>query len=123
MSTLLLKTYSGSKILQFDTRSSFLVKIYIIFYCQYAEFRNAAYQKIHLNLLQSFLKIKLKPHSQLSLFLCFESLELTIPSSRKNVSNMLCLIMKILAEKNTLISLASVFDRSLILSGLWPKPS
>ena len=113
MSTLLLKTYSGSKILQFDTRSSFLVKIYIIFYCQYAEFRNAAYQKIHLDLLQSFLKIKLKPHSQLSLFLCFESLELT----------MLCLIMKILAEKNTLISLASVFDRSLILSGLWPKPS
>ena len=118
MSTLLLKTYSGSKILQFDTRSSFLVKIYIIFYCQYAEFRNAAYQKIHLDLLQSFLKIKLKPHSQLSLFLCFESFELTILSSRKNVSNMLCLIMKILAEKNTLISLASVFDRSLILSGL-----
>ena len=47
MPTLLLRTYHDSKILQFDTGSFFLVKIHIIFYCQYAK------------LLQSFLKIKL----------------------------------------------------------------
>ena len=44
----------------------FLLKIHIIFYFQYAKFRNAAYEKIHLDLLQSFLKVKLKAHSQLS---------------------------------------------------------
>ena len=48
----------------------------------------------------SFLKIKLNAHSQLSKkfvdkfcspsFLCFQLPELTILSSRKNVSNMLC---------------------------------
>ena len=72
----------------------------LVFYCQYAKFRNAVYKKVHLDLLQSFLKIKLKAHSQLSLFLRFQSLELTILSSRKNVSNMFCLIMIILTEKN-----------------------
>ena len=45
---------------------TFLVEIHIIFYCQYAKFRSAAYKKVHLDLLQSFLKIKLKAHSQLS---------------------------------------------------------
>ena len=79
---------------------AFLVEIHIIFYCQYAKFRNAVYEKVHLDLLQSFLKIKLKAHSQLSLFLRFQSLELTILSSRKNMSNMFCLIMIILTEKN-----------------------
>ena len=59
MQTLLLGTYNSCKILQFDTGSSFLMKVYIMFYCQYVKFRNAAYEKIHLNLLQSFLKIKL----------------------------------------------------------------
>ena len=43
-----------------------LLKIHIVFYCQYAEFRNTPYQKVHLDLLQSFLKIKLKAHGQLS---------------------------------------------------------
>ena len=57
MTTLLLRTYHGSKILQFDTRSSFLLKINIKFYCQYAEFRIAAYERV-LDLMQSFLKIK-----------------------------------------------------------------
>ena len=66
MSTLLLRIYHGSKILQFDTGISFLVKIHIIFYCQRAKFRNAAHEKVYLGLLQSFLKIKLKAHSQLS---------------------------------------------------------
>ena len=62
----LLRTYHGNKILQFDTGSSFLLKIHINFYYQYAKFRNAAYEKVHLNLLQSFLKIKLKAHRHLS---------------------------------------------------------
>ena len=66
MPTLLLRTYHGSKILQFDTGSSFLSKIHTFFYCQYAEFRNAAYEKVHLDLPQSFLKIKLNASSQLS---------------------------------------------------------
>ena len=43
----------------------FLVEIHIIFYCQYAKFRNARYEKVHLDLLQSFFKMKLKAHSQL----------------------------------------------------------
>ena len=38
MSALLLRTYHGSKILQFDTGSTFLSKIHISFYCQYAKF-------------------------------------------------------------------------------------
>ena len=63
MPTLLLRSFRGSRILQFDTGSSFLLKIHIIFYCQYAKFRNAAYEKFHLDLLQSFLKIKLRAHS------------------------------------------------------------
>ena len=66
MPMLLLRTYHGSKILQFDTGSSFLPKIHINFYYQYVKFRNAAYEKVHLELLQSFLKIKLKAQSQLS---------------------------------------------------------
>ena len=51
--------------LQFETGSSFLQKIHKNFYYQYAIFRNAAYENVHLDLLQSFLKIKLKTHSQL----------------------------------------------------------
>ena len=87
--------------LQFDT-GSFLLEIHIVFYCQYAKCRIATYEKVHLDLLQSFSKIKLKAHSQLSEkfvdkfcspFLC------AILKSHKNVSNMLCLIMKILTEK------------------------
>ena len=42
----------------------FLSKIHIIFYYQYAKFRSAAYEKVHLDLLQSLLKIELKAHSQ-----------------------------------------------------------
>ena len=130
MPTLLLRTYHGSKILQFDTGSSFLLKIRKNFYYQHAKFRNAAYEKVHLDLLQSFLKIKLKAHSQFSKkfvdkfcspsFCTFNHLN-TILSSRKNVSNMLCLIIKILTEKNTLISLTSFFASNPILSGLSPK--
>ena len=45
---------------------AFLMEIHIIFYCQQAKFRNAAYEKVHVDLLQSFLKIKLKAHNQLS---------------------------------------------------------
>ena len=66
MPTLLLRTYHTGKILQFDTGGSFLTKIHINFYCQYAKFRNAAYENIHLDLPQSFLKIKLKAPRQLS---------------------------------------------------------
>ena len=66
MPTFLLRTYHGSKILQLNTGSSFLLKIHINFYYQYAKFRNAAYEKVHFDLLQSFLIIKLKAHSQLS---------------------------------------------------------
>ena len=66
MATLLLRTYHGTKILQSDTGSSFLLKIHINFYYQYAKFGNAAYEKVHLDLLQSFLKIKLQAHNQLS---------------------------------------------------------
>ena len=62
-----------------------------------AKFRNPADEKVHLDLLQSFLKIKLK-----TLFLCFQSPELTILSSRKSVSHILCLIMKILTKKTPL---------------------
>ena len=35
----------------------------MIFYCQFAKFCNAAYEKGHLDLLQGFLKIKLKVRS------------------------------------------------------------
>ena len=66
MATILLRTCHDSKILHFDTGTSFLLKIHINFYYQYAKFRNAAFEKVHLDLLQSFLKIKLKAHSQLS---------------------------------------------------------
>ena len=96
MPTLLVRTYHGSKIC---TGNSFLLKIHITFYCQYAKFRNAAYEKVYLDLLQSFLQIKLKAHGQLSKNLCLQSPELTILNSRKNVSNMLYLIMKILIKK------------------------
>ena len=44
----------------------FLLKIHINFHDQYAKFRSATYEKVHLDLLQSFLKVKLKTHSQLS---------------------------------------------------------
>ena len=60
MPTLLLRTCHGSKILQIDTESSFLLKIYVNFYYQYTKFRNAAYETVHLDLLQ----VKLKAHSQ-----------------------------------------------------------
>ena len=66
MPTLLLRTYHGIKIVQFDTGSSFFLKIHVIFYYQYVEFRIAAYKMVHLDLIQSFLKIKLKGHSQLA---------------------------------------------------------
>ena len=66
MPKLLLRTYHGNKILEFDTGRLFLLKIHINFYYQYAKFRNAAYENVHLDLLQSLLKIKLKAHSQLS---------------------------------------------------------
>ena len=52
MPTFLLRTYHDSKILQFDTGSSFLLKIRINFYYQYAKFPNAAYENVHLDLLQ-----------------------------------------------------------------------
>ena len=67
---LLLRTYHGSKILQLDNESSFLLKIHVIFYCQYAKSGNAAYQKVHLDLLQNFFKIKLKVLSELSKKIC-----------------------------------------------------
>ena len=74
-----------------------------MFYCQYVEFRNAAYEKVHLDLLQNFFKIKLKARSQLTKktvdkFCCPSFC--AILNSRKNVSNMLCLIMKLLTKKN-----------------------
>ena len=65
MSTLLLSTYHGIEILQFDTGSSFLLKIHVIFHCQYSQYSNAAYEKFHLGLLQCFFKIKPKTNSQL----------------------------------------------------------
>ena len=74
----------------------------MIVYCQCAKFGNYAYEKVHLDLLQSFFKIKLKVHSQLSKKFvnkfCSPSFG-AIVSSRKNISSMLCLIMKILTEK------------------------
>ena len=66
MPRLLLRTYHGTKILQFDTGSTFLLKVHVIFYCQYAKFRSAAYEKAHLALLQSIFKISLKVLRQLS---------------------------------------------------------
>ena len=105
MPTILRRTYD-SKTLQFDTRGSFLLKIHIIFCLQYAKFRSAAYEKVHLDLLQSFLKIKPKTHSisLANLQINFEvpfSLELTILSSGENVINMFCLITKIFTTKRS----------------------
>ena len=84
---------------------AFLVEIHIIFYCQYTKFRNAAYEKVHFDLLQSFFKIKIKAHNQLSKKsvnkFCSPSF-CAILNSRKNVSNKLCLIKKILIERNPL---------------------
>ena len=71
-----------------------------------------------------------KAHSQLSekfadkfcSVLSFQSPELTILRSRKNATNMFCLIMKIFTEKKqTSISVISFFASSPILSGLSPK--
>ena len=62
----LLRTYNGSKIQQFYTGSCFLLKVHRSFYYQYAKFRNAAYEKVHLDLLQRFLKTKLTAHIGLS---------------------------------------------------------
>ena len=84
---------------------TFLVEIHI-FYCQYAKVRNDAYEKVHFNLLQSFFKIKITAHSQLFKKrvnkLCSPCF-CAIVISRKNVSNMLCLIMKVLTEKTLFI--------------------
>ena len=66
MPTPLLRTYHGSKIQQFDTGNSLLLKIHTNCYYQYAKFRNATHEKVHLDLLQSFLKIKLTAHIQFS---------------------------------------------------------
>ena len=63
MATFPLRIYHGGKILQFDTERSFLLIILINVYYQYAKIRNAAYRKVHLDLTQSFLKIKLKAYS------------------------------------------------------------
>ena len=75
----------------------------MIVYCQCAKFGNSAYEKVHLDLLQSFFKVKLKVHSQLSKKFvnkfCSPSFGATV-SSRKKISSMLCSIMKILTEKN-----------------------
>ena len=65
MAMCLLRTCHGIKILQFDTGSSSLLKIHRNFYYQYAKLRNAAYEKVHLDILQSFLKTKGKAHSYL----------------------------------------------------------
>ena len=90
----LLKTYHGSKILRFDNESSFLLKIHVIFYCQYAKFCNAAY--VHLDLLQSFFKIKPLVNCSKNLW----SLIFCFSEWPQKVSNKLCLIMNVLAEKN-----------------------
>ena len=95
---------------------AFLVEIHIIIYCQCTKLRNAAYEKVHTDLLQSFFKIKLKALSQHSKKFvdkfCNPSFG-AIVSSRKNVSNIICLVMKILTKKTTnLISLTSYFRLS-----------
>ena len=133
MPTLLLRTCHGSKILQFDTGSSFLS--FIANMPNPVVLRMKKFISIYFKV---FLKIKLKGHSQFSkkfvdkfcspTFCAFNNfnhmLELTILSSSKNVSNMFCLIMKILTNrKKTLISLTSFFASSHILSGLSPKIS
>ena len=104
---------------------AFLVEIHIIFYCQYAKFRNAAYEKVHLDLLQSFFKIKLKAHSQLSEKcvdkFCSPSF-CAILSSRKNVSNVLCLIMKILIKKTPLYHSLSSSPAALFYLDYHPSP-
>ena len=67
------------------------METHIIVFCQYAKFRNAAYEKVHLDLLQNLFKIKLKAHSQLFKKcvdkFCSPSFR-AILSRRKNVSNM-----------------------------------
>ena len=60
MQSLLLTIYHGSKILQFLTEDSCNLLLPI------CKFRNATYEKVHLDLLQSIFKIKLKVLSQLS---------------------------------------------------------
>ena len=69
MPTLLLRTDHGTKILQFDSGSSFLLKIHKNFCYQYVKFRNAVYKKVHLDLLQRFLKIKLIVNSLKNLWI------------------------------------------------------
>ena len=65
MPTLLLRIYHGGEILQFDTGSSFLINSHSLLLA-ICEIPQCAYEKVHVDLLQSFLKIKLKAHSQLS---------------------------------------------------------
>ena len=47
MLALLLRTYHGSKILQFDTESTFLSNTHISFYCQYAKFSKLLMAKVN----------------------------------------------------------------------------
>ena len=49
---------------KFCTGSSFLLEIHI-FHCQYVKFCNATHEKVHLDLFQSFVKIKLNAHNEL----------------------------------------------------------
>ena len=60
MPKLLLRTYFGIKILQIHTGGSFLLKIHVIM----PNYEMLRVKRFILNLLQSFLKIKLKVYSQ-----------------------------------------------------------
>ena len=126
MSILLLRTYYGSKILQFDTRNSILRKIYIIFYCQQAKFPNAAHEKVHLDLLKSLLKIKLNAHSQLSKKFVdklyspsfFAVNHLNYSEQPQNGQQHVLFSYEEINRKKSLILLISFFGSSPILSGL-----
>ena len=112
MTTLLLRTYHGSKILQFDTGSSFLLKIHIIFYRRYAKFN--VFQKLSQRLIVNSLK-NLWINSVVS-FLCSQLPELTILNSHKNVNKCLFNYEDINRKKKTLTSLTSFFANNPFLS-------
>lgn len=56
-----LKTF-GRKYQQFLSGNYFYPKICITFCCQYAQLSNAVSEKVHLNLIISFPRIKLQTH-------------------------------------------------------------
>ena len=125
MQALLRRTYHGSKISQFDTGSTFLSKMHISTPLTITTKRSTLDVATALDsLLSAFIvsmpnsAMLLKAHNQFSKKFvdkfCSPFFMLSIiwsnyfESSQKNVSNMLCLVMRIFTEKKYSVTLVSL---------------